>query len=57
VIQKRATGMRTARQRKWLLTQPRFSTVMCRGTFFVQMETAASIFGLAAEIRDMFDCQ
>jgi len=49
--------MRTARQRKWLLTQPRFSTVMCRGTFFVQMETAASIFGLAAEIRDMFDCQ
>ena len=24
---------------------------------FVQMGTAGSIFGLAAEIRDMFDCQ
>ena len=49
--------MHTARQRKWLLTQPRFSTVMCRVTFFMQMETAASIFGLAAESKDMFDCQ
>jgi len=57
MIQKRSTGMHTARQRKWLLTQPRFSTVMCRVTFFMQMETAASIFGLAAESKDMFDCQ
>ena len=28
-----------------------------RHIFFVQMETAASIFGLAAESKDMFDCQ